>query len=38
LVYVAVPLAYSALIGLLAGIVGLWMAPRADRATRVLLN
>jgi hypothetical protein len=37
-VYVAVPLAYSALIGLLAGIVGLWMAPRADRATRVLLN
>jgi hypothetical protein len=37
-VYVAVPLAYSALMGLLAGIVGRWIAPRADQATRILLN
>jgi hypothetical protein len=37
-VYVAIPLAYSVLIGLLAGIVGHWMAPRADQATRILAN
>jgi hypothetical protein len=37
-VYCAVPLAYSILIGLLAGIVGRWMAPRPDHQTRVLLN
>lgn len=37
-VYLAVPLAYSILIALLAGIVGRWMAPRSDRATRILLN
>ena len=36
--YGAVPLAYSILIGLLAGIVGRWMAPRADQATRILLD
>jgi hypothetical protein len=37
-VYFAVPLAYSILIGLLAGIVGRWMPPRSDQATRILLN
>jgi hypothetical protein len=37
-VYCAVPLAYSILIGLLAGIVGRWMAPHSDPATRILLN
>ena len=37
-VYVAVPLAYSALTGLLAGIVGRWMASRPDRPTPILLN
>jgi hypothetical protein len=37
-VYCAVPLAYSILIGLLAGIVGRWMAPRPGRATRIVLN
>jgi hypothetical protein len=37
-VYVAVPLAYSAVMGLMAGIVGRWMAARADQATRILLN
>jgi hypothetical protein len=37
-VYVAVPLAYSAVMGLMAGTVGRWMAPRADQVTRILLN
>jgi hypothetical protein len=37
-VYLAVPLAYSIVIGLLAGIVGRWMAPRSYQATRTLLN
>jgi hypothetical protein len=37
-VYVAVPLAYSILLGLLAGIAGRWTASRSDRATRILLN
>jgi hypothetical protein len=36
--YVAVPVVYSALIGLMAGIVGRWMAPRADQATRIFLD
>ena len=37
-VYFAVPLAYSILIGLLAGIVGRWMAPYSNQLTRILLN
>jgi hypothetical protein len=37
-VYVAVPLAYSILLGLLAGIAGRWMASRSDHATGILLN
>jgi hypothetical protein len=37
-VYFAVPLAYSILMGLLAGIVGRWMAPRSKQVTRILLN
>jgi hypothetical protein len=37
-VYVAVPLAFSALMGLLAGIVGRWIAPHADQPTQILLN
>jgi hypothetical protein len=37
-VYVMVPLAYSALMGLLAGIVGRWMRARSDQPTRILLN
>ena len=36
-VYCAVPLAYSIVMGLLAGIVGRWIAPRPD-PTRFLLN
>ena len=37
-VYFAVPLAYSILMGLLAGIVGRLMAPRSHQMTRILLN
>jgi hypothetical protein len=37
-VYLAVPLGYSAMVGLLAGIVGRWVRPRSDRAARTLVN
>jgi hypothetical protein len=37
-VYLAVPLGYSALVGLLAGVVGRWVRPRSDRAARTLVN
>jgi hypothetical protein len=36
--YLAVPLIYGTLIGLLAGIVGRWVVPRSDRTARILLN